>query len=138
MVNFSDEKEIDAQITVLASYDDLIKIEVFDKDSSSIFLKLEMTREQFINATMNRLGNTDVKYASIRNIEILGKTMEMKSFEFELPESSSYKDEKVALKLVKEKCPDGWIPDLYFTSQNSFFEGKNGKRWARTIIRRWV
>jgi len=107
MVNFSDEKEIDAQITVLASYDDLIKIEVFDKDSSSIFLKLEMTREQFINATMNRLGNTDVKYASIRNIEILGKTMEMKSFEFELPEGSSYKDEKIALKLVKEKCPDG-------------------------------
>lgn len=141
MVNVSDEQEITVQITISATYDDLIRIDVHDKASSSAFLHLEMTREQFINATMNRLGNTDVKYASIRNLEILGKKLEMGSFEFELPDTiSTYKDghKKLIIELAKEKCPDGWLPDLSFSSQGSFFYNDAGKQCARTLMRRWV
>jgi len=31
----------------------------------------------------------------------------------------------------------GWIPDLDFNSQDSFFTN-NGEAYARTYIRRWV
>lgn len=30
-----------------------------------------------------------------------------------------------------------WIPDAYFSSRNSYYS-KNGKTYARTIIRRWI
>lgn len=138
MVNVSEEKEITAQITITATYDDLIRIDIHDKTSSANFLHLEMTREQFINATMNRLGNTDIKHATIRDFNIVGKKMEMKTLEFEIPEKSYYKNDRIVSQLAKENCPDGWIPDLYFSSQNSFFQDNEGKWYARTIIRRWV
>lgn len=139
MVNVSEEKEITAQITITATYDDLIRIEIYDKTSCSPFLYLELTREQFINATMNRLGNTDVQYASVRNLEILGKKIELGSFEFELPDKiSSYRDKAKIIELAKEKCPEGWVPDLSFSSQNSFFYNKEEKQCARAMMRRWI
>jgi len=133
--------KINAQITILASYDDSISMKVYDKTSGTTFLDMTLTREQFINATMNRLGNTDVESAHVCNLDKIGKTMEMQTLEFEMPQGSEYHDKETAMEIAKEKCPDGWTPDLGFSSQNSFFtkvKMKSNSRYARTTIRRWV
>lgn len=44
---------------------------------------------------------------------------------------------KAAADIADRVCPDGWIADHYFNSQNSFYY-KDGQTWARTTIRRWV
>lgn len=131
--------KVDAQITILSSYDDSIKLKVYDKTSGVTFLDMTLTREQFINATMNRLGNTDVKSTYLCHLDKVGKTMEMQTLEFEMPDGSEFRDKEVAAKIVHEKCPDGWTPDTGFSSQNSFFtKMKSNGRYARTTIRRWV
>jgi hypothetical protein len=132
--------KIKAQITITATYDDAINIVVGDRASSIRFLDMTMTREQFINATMNRLGNTNVERAELRDLDLVGKKMEIEHFEFPLPlhEERSYGNEELAIETVKKLCPEGWTPDLYFSSQDSFFYKFDGSCWARAIIRRWV
>lgn len=127
-------KKINAQITISAAYTDSIAITVHDKDSGTNFLQMVMTREQFINATMNRLGYTEVGSAFLENIDRVGKTLELDKLVVEVPK---YGDRKAAAKIAYEKCPEGWVPDLYFQSQESFFN-EGGKSYARTTIRRWV
>lgn len=56
---------------------------------------------------------------------------------FELPEANYMNRKEVAIETIKTVCPDGWTPDLYFGSQNSFFR-ENGKEYARVTIRRWI
>ena len=67
------KKEFNASITIQSSYEDDIKIVVRDSDASRAFIEIHLTREQFINATMNRLGETDCKSAVAYNIDKLGK-----------------------------------------------------------------
>ena len=126
--------DIEAQITVTATYDDAINITVQDKTSTVRFLEMTMTREQFINATMNRLACTGVLKASVNGFDRVGKTMEMDDFVVEIPK---WHDSEGAVRIVRKECPDGWVPDLYFGSQGSFFD-KDGRHYARTTIRRWV
>jgi hypothetical protein len=126
--------KFNGQITILASYDDNIRMVVSDKDAGIDFLELELTNTQFVNATMNRLGCTSVKNAEVRGIENVGKVQEFKDFSFEVPEQCT---KKLAIKIVQEVCPKGWVPDLSFSSQGSFYE-ENGKDYATTMIRRWV
>lgn len=129
-----DKKRINARISILAHYDNMVNVRVYDKKSGIIFLEIVMTHEQFINAAMNRLSNCEVKEAYISGLDKIGKTQEYTNFEFEI---SRYGDEDIARKTVTEKVPDGWIPDMSFNSQDSFFT-KDGKPHARTIIRSWV
>jgi hypothetical protein len=135
-----DTKKIEAQITIHATYEDAINITVEDKTSGTRFLQMTITREQFINATMNRLGNTDVLETEVRNLDRVGKKMEMRAFTFELPEGTNVYDsglEELAKEIVRKICPEGWIPDTHFGSRGSFFK-ENGKEMARTTLRRWV
>ena len=130
--------KINARITILATYNDLITITIGDKDAGITFLDLELTREQFINATMNRLGCTEVKNAEVRGLEHVGKIQEFKEFSFVIPNHGSRSDnEQNARRMVIKLCPIGWTPDLEFSSSDSFYE-KDGKEYARTLIRRWV
>jgi len=131
------DMKIEAQIDIRASYDDAILIEVRDKASGNIFLSMTMTREQFINATMNRLGCTEVKEAKVRHLERVGKEMEMGTLTFEIPDFGYKGNLTETIKLAHKHCPDGWIPDVSFSSQGSFFTGDDGKKYARTTIRRW-
>ena len=128
------EQSLEAQISIISSYDDEITITVHDKTSGISFLELVLTREQFVNAAMNHLGRCEVKKAGVRGMENVGKTMEMKSFSFEIP---SWNNKEAAIEIVQKLCPEGWEPELYFGSQDSFFR-KEGKEYARTTIRRWV
>jgi hypothetical protein len=132
--------KINAQITILSTYDDEIWIKIYDKSSGSVFVDMVLTREQFVNATMNRLGNTEVKSTYVCNFDKIGKQMEMQTLEFQIPMSKSCKltNKDIALSIVHDKCPDGWKADTSFSSQDSFFQNENGKECARTTIRRWV
>lgn len=128
--------KIDARISVIGSYDDEITISVYDKSSGSNFLELKLTREQFINAVLNRLSHTPVKEA-IARLDYVGKKQEIESFEFELPDGCRYGDAESAQSIIKNVCPDGWKPDLSFSSQDSF-SIRGDKLYAKTSIRRWV
>jgi hypothetical protein len=130
-------KKIKAQITISASYNDSITITITDKAASTSFLQMVMTREQFINATMNRLAQTDVESTMIHDLERVGKKQEMDTLVVEI---AKYGDTRLAIANAQKECPEGWLPDLTFQSQNSFFsEGEpESKHFARTTIRRWV
>lgn len=128
-------KEIDAQISIFATYDDKIVIKVYDATSNIMFLEMELTNEQFINAAMNRLSNTTVKRATVDGLNFVGKRMELELYEFPIPSCSSI---EYAENNVREKFENTeWYPDTSFGSQNSFFN-RDGQCWARTTIRRWV
>lgn len=132
------ERKFNAQISILASYDDLIKITIHDKDASLDIIELTLTREQFINATMNRLSNTNVNSSIAYGIENLGKKLEMGTLTFEIPKPIMHSDssDKSLQKLALKHTPEGWYPDMGFSSRDSFFT-ENGKYYARTTVRRW-
>lgn len=130
--------KIEAQIDIIASYDDAIVINIRDKASNTVFIEMVMTREQFINATMNRLGCTAVKEAEVNHLDRVGKKMEMGTLTFEVPDRGYQEDNlPEVIKLAYKHCPDGWKPDTSFSSKGSFYRGDDGKRYARTTIRRW-
>lgn len=128
------DQEIEASITITAQYDDRIFLSIKDKKSGIRFVDLELTREQFINAAMNRLAECNVKTAHIHNIANVGKKLERKPLVVEIP---AYHDDKAALAISTRMCPPGWDVEPYFTSQDSFFS-KGDKFYARTSIVRWV
>jgi hypothetical protein len=82
---------------------------------------------------MNRLAMTDVKKTRVCNLDKVGKKIEYKWFTFEI---SDHHNAEVARKTVLAECPLGYIPDMGFDNQDSFSE-KDGKFYAKTIIRRW-
>lgn len=127
--------EINALLTIAVN-DDNVTIEVEDSDASIRFLKLEITPKDFC-AALGRLYNSKVKKAKVCGLKYLGKKMEHKKFEFEMPKHTWSNREKLAEITAIEKCPNEWEPDLYFNSQDSFFQ-KDGKEYAKTTIRRWV
>ena len=136
---YGDQKEIDAQVTILSTYNDEIRIEILDKTSCMRFVELKLTREQFINAVMNRLGNTDVKQAFVCGLDRVGKKVEMEIFEFEIGDHGYNIGGRMteAREIAMKTCPFGYVPDLSFPSRGSFFV-KGDKHYARTTIRRWV
>jgi hypothetical protein len=126
--------KIEAQVSILAQYTDDIIISVHDKTSSTTFLELVLSREQIVNAAMNRLAHCDVKSAEVIHPERIGKKMEMDTIHFVVPidADADYARDNVGLHL-----PGGWVPDMSFGSQGSFYT-KDGMHYAQTVIRRWV
>lgn len=113
--------------------EDYIIITIKDK-ASRIGLTCELSLENFAKCIMG-LAQVDCKINKT-NLENFGKKMEHKTLEFKIPCSGS-KQKENAIKKVSEICPDGWEPDNYFNSQDSFFT-KDGECFARCTIRRWV
>lgn len=135
-----EEMVIDAQISIIARYENEVVIKVYDKGSSTTFIELTLTHEQFVNAAMNRLSNCDVKKAVVMSLDRVGKTMEHKTLEFELPLYSDSDDRSRkarARECLPSVTPEGWLAEDSFSSQGSFFE-TDGVEYARTTIRRYV
>lgn len=131
--------EINAKITLLVN-NDVVRLEIQDDDSSTTFLRAELTSDQFVRA-LSRQAHVAIEKTTLMGIERVGKTMENEYFVFELPENYSkwdktMTDEQLA-DHVNTLLDDGWVSDRYFGSQNSFFE-KDGKKYGRAVIRRWV
>jgi hypothetical protein len=113
-----------------------MKIELVDNDASCIFAVVKLNAVQTCQA-LSRLGYTECSM-EVFNLDQVGKKMEHKPFEFEIPQDSPWKKgREIIAEIAKEKCPEGWKPDLSFSSQGSFFR-KDDKQYARTTIRRWV
>lgn len=114
-------------------------IEIRDEKSGCIIVKVELTPDQ-LSSALSRLVYTDCLLdVSEGSFEKIGKQHECKNHEFKLPDNLKGYDTNMD-KLhteAKRTCPKGWAPENYFRSQNSFFN-KDGERWARCTIRRWV
>lgn len=134
MTIYDEPKKIDGSITIIASYNDSIRLAIQDKASGITFVDVELTREQFVNAAMNRLGNTELKSVTVYGLDKLGKEQVHKPLAFEI---TKYGSAEEARERVLQACPVGWFPDMGFSSQGTFF-GKDGKNYAQTTIRTWV
>lgn len=130
-----------AQIDILVNRDGT-EINLYDADASVCFARISLTPEQFQQA-LSRLGYVPCE-VDVANFEKVGKRMEYKTFEFEIPEANAnrYADKKDSCRILCEKALkesefSDWASDNCFSSRNSFFY-KDGKPWARTTIRRWI
>ena len=117
-------------------------IEIHDRVSGVMFAEIRLTDEQVVQM-MSRLSFTDCDI-SVFGLDKIGKKMESASFEFELPDgfqrSKGGEDNnlnRVCWYALRASEFSLWEPQLYFGSQNSFFS-KDGKQYARTVVRRWV
>ena len=124
-----------AKISILVD-GDKTRIEIKDGDAAVTFIRVELTPEQ-LSKCLSRLSSVECK-ATVDNLEHVGKTHTCKRFEFPLTDDVNYDNKKeIAKELAVSLCPDGWEPDLYFGSQDSFFT-KGDEQWAKCTIRRWV
>lgn len=130
------EKNADITISRLSGDGESIRVSIRDRISSQEVVEIELTLEDFALALTGRAHTQgDARW---RGLDRVGKRMEMEKWEFELPASVDFTNEKEAARAIATStCKSGWTPDTYFNSQNSFFT-LDGKRWARTTIRRWV
>ena len=126
----------EGKITILFDHDGM-SIELIDGLSTIHFAKVRLNPEQTVRA-LSRLGYCPCEIEVV-GLDHVGKKLEHKDFEFEMVGDSKYsmRDTEKAKKLAKKLCPSGWKPDLYFNSQDSF-SYREGKRFAKTKIRRWV
>ena len=127
-------KPIDPHITIYVSKD-IVEIELHDEDASITFAKISLDPNEFC-AALGRLACCKCEI-ELYGVDKIGKRMEHKDFIVEMPKEDWKRDKDIAARLTTEQCPKGWRPDLYFGSQGSFFE-KDGKRYAKSTIRRWV
>ena len=112
-------------------------IEIIDREANTLFAKIELTPDE-LSAILSRQGNVHCDI-EVEGLDRVGKKHENKYFEFIVPSSivaSSQYAEDLA-SYANTLLNDGWIADAYFGSQGSFFT-KEGKKYARATIRRWI
>ena len=114
-------------------------IEIRDEKSGAMFCELQLTNDQLASA-LSRMGHTPCE-ASVYGLDKLNKQQEVDTFEFEAFKGARSSDADTLVEMAKSALYSAdmseWKPDSYFSSQNSFFE-KDGKRFARVTIRRWI
>jgi len=126
------ENRIKGSITFLPSQEGTT-IKVRCETSKITFLEVTLTNDQ-LAAMMSRLANTECEL-KVKGIDKIGKQHEHQTFEFECD-----KKENVEWICEMAMTRDGfgdWTSDQHYGSQNSFFQ-RDGKNFARTIIRRWI
>ncbi len=112
------------------------KIEIHDADSNTAIVVVNLTPEE-LSACLSRQGYVSCKCIT-GNLDRVGKTHENKKFEFEITYSKSQQDLELACnEALFSLGMHEWVSDQYYKSQDSFFK-KDGKEYARVIIRRWI
>ncbi len=132
--------KINGKITILVNQDKTT-IEVRDDASCITFLKVVLTPEQ-LSSALSRLMYTPCESVELTDdIKNVGKTMEHKTIEIEIPRVFDRSLDTAMLadmaQIEVDKEQEGWIVSDTFVSQNSFFT-KDGKNMARCKVRRWV
>lgn len=130
---------IKANLTILIGGDETT-IEVRDDNANICFLIIKLTPVQ-LSQCLSRLAHVKCD-AEVTGLDKIGTKHENKSFEFEIPESlrSSSKAKElyeIAVSKLNENGKSDWTPDKHFASQDSF-GFKDGKPFARCVIRRWT
>lgn len=126
------------KITILFNRDGM-EINLIDNDSGTQFATVILNQEQTC-AALSRQGYVECNI-ELNGLDRVGKKQEHREFLFEIPDLD-YKTKndfahEICLSELKKQGMEDWKPDNYYGSQNSFFN-KNGKRYARAIIRRWI
>jgi len=127
--------KVEGRISILINRENTT-IEIQDEKANARFVTVTLTPEQ-LSAALSRQMAVECELV-VKGLEKVGKKHENKYFEFEIDEnirSSKYENE--LHKIAESLLTDGWVADRYFSSQNSFFK-KDGKQYARCIIRRWI
>lgn len=127
----------DARITMLINMD-YTEINIRDMDAATQFINIKITPEQ-LSEMLSRMRYVKCK-CEVIGLDKIGKIHENKYHEFEIPQNLASNEEKLlelAIKSLADNNMEEWIPDNYFRGQNSFFS-KDGKKYARVIIRRYV
>lgn len=123
------------QISIFVNADETT-IEITDAEANVRFITVTLTARQF-SQCLSRLSNVECNVL-VQGLDKLNKKMLNKKHEFEIPDDvSRHENEDKLSEIIKKTLPEGWIPDNYYRSQDSFFS-KDGKKYARTIIRTWV
>lgn len=112
-----------------------ISIKVKDIDAGIEFLNIKIPYAEFTQC-LTGLAYQDCEF-DIRGVENIGKKLETDTISFEVFRSYYKRDDEELIYLAEEATPPGWICSKYFGSQSSFFMSE-GKKFARTSIRRWV
>ncbi len=130
--------KLEGEITLLVNQNNTT-IRIQDAVSSVTVCEVTLTPEQ-LSSALSRLANTPCQLdVDPDTADRWGKPMEVEYFEFEIPDGlSKYAPDHIELgKYALSILPEGWTATPRFNSQNSFFT-KDGKRFARCIMRRWV
>jgi hypothetical protein len=124
-----------ARISILIN-SDFTEIEIFDTDANVTLAEVRLTPEQ-LSKILSRQSRVECE-CHTGDLKKIGKKHESKYFEFEITRSDSRVDLILTCnEALFEQEMYEWEPDHYYNSQNSFFS-KDGKRYARTVIRRWI
>ena len=126
--------KIKGKITFLVG-SEVTRIEIRDSNAAITFAHIKLNPEQLARI-LSRQAHVDCEI-ELGGLEYIGKKKETGSIIFEIPEGVNKSDDKKLKEIADSKLSDGWAADSYFRSQNSF-SYKEGKHFARAIIRRWV
>jgi hypothetical protein len=128
--------KVKGSITLLVNQEGTT-ITIRDKESSLNLCEVTLTPQQ-LSAALSRLAHTPCELEIFeKSFEHVGKKLETDRLEFEIPVGFIRANKELVNKLALEATPEGWVPDLYFNSQNSFFT-RDGKNYAMCVVRRWV
>lgn len=123
------------RVTISRDNSDNIYIRIVDSLSRIEFVDVCMRPPDFAKAITGFAMQEGV--ADIRGLDKVGKEM-IDEMSFTLPPHTSWEDrKKIATEIAQKTCKDGWIPDISFNSQYSFFNVE-GVTCAKTTIRKWV
>ncbi len=125
------ENRIKGSITFLPSQEGTT-IKVRCETSKITFLEVTLTNDQ-LASMMSRLANTECEI-EVKGLDKVGKQHEHQQFEFEYDKKENV---KWICEMAVEKEFKDWTSDHHYGSQNSFFQ-RDGKNFARTMIRRWI
>jgi hypothetical protein len=115
--------------------DDGMRLELRDESSRQTFLYVHVPEDQ-VSKMLSRLASIPCRFG-LHAPERVGLIHEHKSFAFPIPKSDFKTRREIAIQAGESLCPEGWVMDRDFSSQNSFF-ALNGEEMARTTIRRYV
>jgi hypothetical protein len=128
----------EGKIMILINPESIV-IELEDDKARVRIAKIELDAIEFTKALSRRC-------ASCKNITVYdnckkyNKTHQSDIFTFPMPDGCKPGDKELKTLAYAEAlrlCPDGWEVSDYFGSSDSFFN-KDGRLFARAIIRRWT
>jgi len=127
-------KYIEGKLTISKASNDVVRIQFKDCNSVTRFATAELSLEQYAQAIT---GLSEIPcMIEISNLQNVGLRRISDTLEFELEAQNSY-SRNLHIEQLLRCVPDGWKTTDELSSQNSFFE-KDGKRWARATINKWV
>ena len=135
MIDPNDKVDTQASVTLSRSNHGDFELRVNCELSRKTIITVKLMPKDVADLVSNRHANGSAEYYGNPNI---GKQLEIKSFNFPLKPGAGFRDKDAAKEQVFDHVPEGWKPDLGFSSQDSFPDDVDGVKYAKTTIIRWV